>query len=1208
MGDKLSFEESERLLDAEMQPELDAIAKQQRGSYFMRGIKGVGSTLKGTLKGGVNAVADIVDTATDLAFYAGTATDLALGAAFDVGTSEKRKGDATASLEAMQKLRDGVTSYIRANETDDRVANFAMNTTESIAKFAMFYRSAIGAGASKGAAVMLGGFGEGFTDAPEREMLLMDKGLRLAVESVAPDALEDFDKMMDLKTDASLAKQLSKRVMSGIEIGLLSIAGEKAVGAAGQGLKAAGKALPQGMVDATKNGFMQVAERWRKTKEWAAGDKKMTLDQYIMKEGETAFKVNPGAMTPEASAKQNLRNAVQAEYESTMRVLSPEDYSAKLADYEKKLSDLAPQIEAEVVSMAKSRGLSETEQLAKFSKELGLEEADKMTQEGLKNVLRTQAHNIMLEHQAANFVMASGAFKKGMLPETEYLDAAKSLHTVIQQRMANLTGAGRTLRTAQEIPAYLQKVNKEIVASGRTLDDVVAAYGKTINDPEALKVLAQGMDDAMSLHGIMGDSSEEIMKSMAKAIAKVDTKKSKMDIAFEIGDAVGAIYQANLLSATWTLAQNTIGSAVMMLGRAFETGIEAGVSKVMGRHTGSATLKESMIQYKHIFEGHLDALLISGKAASQLAKGNYGEAGQTFRAKMTDMPEMTAKEREFMFRMRKEDMTQKKGDINEWISGNTYASFLSGRPVFDFIQLQDVTTKAAAARGYMRGRYDTAVYVDDVLGLGDGLVNNKQARDILDTMYKSGRDAFTPDELKALGLSTEKAIDVSQRLSKWRAQTSKEAREFGVEAAMQTPLTGTMKRAQEMLQDTIPGGRVFVPFFTTPANIINEALRRMPLVQIGEESALGLPIHPDFYKDFKAGGRRRQQAIARAVSGMTIVQLGAMMAENGSLQYVPKDGQVSQSMETIFNVNPGSIVIGGESFPLAAFGSWGLLLTYGGHIHQNSVTQDQLRHMSDEDQQTFADAMILNITSFMQTVKDAPYIKPVDDIISIFSFDPEDETAVQKAKEYAARMAGNLVPYSSLQRQTFQNFEEERKRANGSWEAFMSSFAPHANATAYNALGETMKNQQGIVARSKEVSEDQTMSRLFESGWYPRPAKFDMTVLGDDRTPSVQVRLNNAQWDTFNKHVRDSKLRFELDAFTKSDAFIVNSTLGRYDLNAKQADAMLNRARRNALDKMMREDVVLRSMVEEARKGALIENNKGRFAPAGTTPTFQGVR
>ena len=1215
-----SYEDLVLEVQNESQDKLQQLEQSQKKSWFKDYIPSAG---KGIGKGTLNFAADAVTTMSDLAIYAGIGTeDLLDNVADDIPEAEK---DAALNnkMAGLQKYRDGIINHVKQNESDDAVQNFFMNATSSVLKYGTVF-SALGKAGMKNVVKKGGiaGFAEGFTDDVKQDLLGFDKALRLAVEQVSPNSLEYFDQAMDLNTDPSVAQQLLKRVMSGVEMSAIGAAGEKAVQFAtpfvGAGIDAAKKSLPEGFKRAGVDAYGKVLAQWRKTKEWMNTPELLqnkTLAAHIEQKGEATFKFNQMEFDLDSSLKENLQKSVVGTFDSTDYVSDATKYSSKLSDYEAKLEALAPQIQDRVVNLAKAKGISESEALAKFAGEVSIDETGKLTTEGLKNVLRGQAHNIMLEQEATRFGMAIANKKNGIIQEKDFLESAKSFNTVVQQRMSLLTGAGRVLRGAQEIPEKLQKIQQEIVASGRNIEDVLDGYGKTINDPEGLSAMAKAMEDVFTSHKLYGNNADELMDAMTKAVGQIDPMASPKITGDMIGRKAASIYQANLLSSGFTIAQNTFGAMTAMLSSGFETTIQAVLGKAGYKSSVAPSMKEAMIQISGTFTGHLDAIRLAARASKNIPKNGISTSVDTFNHKMMDIPEMTASERDYMFQMQKNDLAPD-NPLDANIAKSSAASILTGQPIWAIIRTQDTVSKSVAARNFMRGRYETMVYRDDVLGLGEGLLNDKQARKVLDQMFFSGRDEFSPAELQSLGIGVENAIEISQRLKTWRQQTSTGAVNYAASVVYQQPLGPGLQKFQSLLQDSVYGlGRFQVPFFTTPANVINESLKRMPLVQLGDESAIGLPLHLGFYRDFMAGGAKQAEAVARVVSGNAMSQFGYSLAESGYIQHNPKDVGMRQAYDTLLNIPSGSLKIGDKAIPLAMFGHVGIIISHGASLYHNENYIRKLQHASEQQENKFFDGMKYNLFSLMQVARDAPYAQAFDSLASVFDTDWEAEKSWSRLGESLSRMAGNLVPYSALQRQISNNLTEQRTRANGYTEQFFSSFAPYMNHTAYNAFGETYGVNEGITVRTRKFISDEVLSVLMEKAlFHPEPAKFEQTVYGRDGNPSVKITLNTEQWERYHEIIRDQEnIRGQYGRFISSDRFKGIAELSPLEQgklleqNKKEAQAILSKTRKRALDKVIYEYPDLQDTIAQEQKRALIEVGASSIRPAGQqTPTFQG--
>ena len=180
--DQLAQEKAE--LEKEMSAEIAPTVKAQERAYFAKEPepekdKGVldyaASTSLGLAGGFSNAVADGINTVTDVMFMAG----VNLAAAIDSSVDE------STALKMWQDGRDKFTGFLQTKDDDDEVKNFVMNTTEALAKFAFIWTE-LGTAGGKSGMTLAGaaGAGAGVTNGPVRELLWLDRAARVRCHAV----------------------------------------------------------------------------------------------------------------------------------------------------------------------------------------------------------------------------------------------------------------------------------------------------------------------------------------------------------------------------------------------------------------------------------------------------------------------------------------------------------------------------------------------------------------------------------------------------------------------------------------------------------------------------------------------------------------------------------------------------------------------------------------------------------------------------------------------------------------------------------------------------------------------------------------------------------------------------------------------------------------------------------------------------------------
>lgn len=110
------------------------------------------------------------------------------------------------------------------------------------------------------------------------------------------------------------------------------------------------------------------------------------------------------------------------------------------------------------------------------------------------------------------------------------------------------------------------------------------------------------------------------------------------------------------------------------------------------------------------------------------------------------------------------------------------------------------------------------------------------------------------------------------------ADMIKQSVEFSKEITFTKDLEGTMKKIQDMINDSrlMSGGpvlKLFAPFVRTPTNLVTEALKHTP----------AMFLNPKFVQGIKAGGREADLAMAKVGLGMSIMYGVYNMALEGKI-------------------------------------------------------------------------------------------------------------------------------------------------------------------------------------------------------------------------------------------------------------------------------------------------------------------------------------
>jgi hypothetical protein len=192
------------------------------------------------------------------------------------------------------------------------------------------------------------------------------------------------------------------------------------------------------------------------------------------------------------------------------------------------------------------------------------------------------------------------------------------------------------------------------------------------------------------------------------------------------------------------------------------------------------------------------------------------------------------------------------------------------------------------------------------------------------------------------------------------------------------------------LTQRIPALRFVTPFVKTPANIFNYA--------VAERSPLA-PLFRSFREDIKAGGARRQLALARVSSGTTIMLAVADLAFNGQLTGGGPANPAQRQALRQSGWQPYSVKAGDRYFSYSRFDPLGMTLGLAADLAEISS------HMDQEDREADADeAAVYFAASIAGNVMSKSYMRGLSDLAEALA-NPQ-----MNADEYFQRLAGSLIP------------------------------------------------------------------------------------------------------------------------------------------------------------------------------------------------------
>jgi hypothetical protein len=199
----------------------------------------------------------------------------------------------------------------------------------------------------------------------------------------------------------------------------------------------------------------------------------------------------------------------------------------------------------------------------------------------------------------------------------------------------------------------------------------------------------------------------------------------------------------------------------------------------------------------------------------------------------------------------------------------------------------------------------------------------------------------------------------------------------------QRPLGPAMRHVQAIIQ-AHPWLKLFVPFIRTSTNILKFAVERSPAA----------PLLKEVREDFKAGGARRDMAVARIALG---TGLGLMVAEWVKGGHITGGGPADENAKRLMLANgwqPYSIRIGDKYYsyrrldPLATtLGVWADMIDLQGR-------------MTNKQQQ---EVPALLIASVMQNLVNKTWLSGMSDVLNVIE-DPQ-----RSSHAFLERLAGSVA-------------------------------------------------------------------------------------------------------------------------------------------------------------------------------------------------------
>lgn len=637
----------------------------------------------------------------------------------------------------------------------------------------------------------------------------------------------------------------------------------------------------------------------------------------------------------------------------------------------------------------------------------------------------------------------------------------KSLEDHYQQ-FANMDS--KMLADRHLLVASAEKVKDLIREATATGDDfAILALEKQIKLHAVIQAKVKGMASeaaralsAMRIHANSADlainEAHAMLESMGGKVAKLDYYKQLLDIPTDGGlnkairmgamaTTKDALTEATVMAKLWaptTHAANMVGNLITATLGPVEKATASMIGKYITKSADAIEMAEVKSQMFGMLGGLQDALQITSQgldaarqAAGSALKGDFKGA----KGVLTDNME------EFgtVYRAAALDSPIGRSTIDSTLDAGTRQHAISSEAFnLDKESPMGILADAFGTLNRLPGR---------ALGASDEL--------FWSINYRGEARAQAYRQARLEGLEGQEFID---RVSHYIENPTADMRSAAVEAAQKgtftEPLSGFGKWIQEGVDNTlsfgpIPVGRLFVPFVKTPYNVMKYFAERTPLLNMATDA---------WKADMKAGGARRDMALARLTTGSTLLGMAAIMGAptdiGGVTVQVVGGGDQKQGAEKLNGEQQYSLKIGDTSYSFSRLAPLGMWLGLGADIRSiaGSVPDSTL----DDIAATSALAFSRNITS-------QSMLSGVLDFIAAFQKAVATQD-VEPLHKYLNNQLSGAIPFQSLAN-TVRKEEDPLAREMWSFVDSVKNKVPGLSKDLYaqrNIFGEPVHNPEGL--------------------------------------------------------------------------------------------------------------------------------------------------
>lgn len=212
---------------------------------------------------------------------------------------------------------------------------------------------------------------------------------------------------------------------------------------------------------------------------------------------------------------------------------------------------------------------------------------------------------------------------------------------------------------------------------------------------------------------------------------------------------------------------------------------------------------------------------------------------------------------------------------------------------------------------------------------------------------------------------------------------------------------------------SLPVVKFILPFIRTPTNAVEYALERTPM---------GLSMK-SVREDIKAGGAKRDLAIAKMSLGSSISALAATYAWAGKITGRGPDDPKIRAEMMANGWQPNSIMLGDKWYSINRLDPVGMMLSATGDA------MDIMRYSDDEDAKAAVAAAVA--MGYGEGLMNKSYMTGMATALDMLKNNDAGDGKLQRGVNFGAKMAGSVVPaWANFIRQTDDDVVREPSKAD----------------------------------------------------------------------------------------------------------------------------------------------------------------------------------